>query len=163
MEEASYVVLGAGVIGLTTALQLKEQDPACKITVVAKHFPGDQSIEYTSPWAGADWDSFAVDNGRHERWDAVTYRKLGQLADNSPESGVRRVELRKLFDLPIDQAGVYSEGTERIWYEELVGGFRHVPKNELREGNCFGFDYASYVIDIVLYLPWSVQLQDLIL
>jgi len=152
--EPSYIVLGAGVIGLSTALQLKQQDPNCIITIVAKHFPGDQSIEYTSPWAGANWDSFAIDNGRHQRWDAITYRRLGELADNTPESGVRRLELRKFFDLPIEQAGVYSEGTKTIWYEELVGGLRPVPIGELFEGVCFGFDYDSYVIDVAMYLPW---------
>lgn len=44
----------AGVIGLTTALLLS-RDPKKKITVVAKHMPGDYDIEYASPWAGANY------------------------------------------------------------------------------------------------------------
>lgn len=44
----------AGVIGLTTAMLLS-QDPENKITVAAKHMPGDYDIEYTSPWAGANY------------------------------------------------------------------------------------------------------------
>lgn len=44
----------AGVIGLTTAMLLS-QDPDNKITVAAKHMPGDYDIEYTSPWAGANY------------------------------------------------------------------------------------------------------------
>lgn len=39
----------AGVAGLTTALILARK--GYKITVVAQHFPGDLSIDYTSPWA----------------------------------------------------------------------------------------------------------------
>jgi len=39
----------AGVAGLTTALVLARK--GYKVTVVAKHMPGDLSIEYTSPWA----------------------------------------------------------------------------------------------------------------
>jgi D-amino-acid oxidase len=37
------------VAGLTTALVLVRK--GYKVTVVAKHMPGDLSIEYTSPWA----------------------------------------------------------------------------------------------------------------
>lgn len=45
----TYIVIGAGVVGLTTALELKTRIPSAKIVIIAKHIPGDQSIEYTSP------------------------------------------------------------------------------------------------------------------
>lgn len=50
-------VVGAGVVGLTTALvlQIKGYD----VTILANHFPGDKSPDYTSPWAGARWKSVA--------------------------------------------------------------------------------------------------------
>lgn len=44
----------AGVSGLTTAFQLSKHDDI-KITIVAKHMPGDSDIEYASPWAGANY------------------------------------------------------------------------------------------------------------
>lgn len=34
---------------------LLSQDPENTITVAAKHMPGDYDIEYTSPWAGANY------------------------------------------------------------------------------------------------------------
>lgn len=43
----------AGVSGLTSALLLS-RNKANKITVIAKHMPGDYDIEYASPWAGAN-------------------------------------------------------------------------------------------------------------
>jgi D-amino-acid oxidase len=43
----------AGVTGLTTALLLS-RDKSHKVTVVAKHMPGDYDIEYASPFAGAN-------------------------------------------------------------------------------------------------------------
>lgn len=46
--------LRAGVIGLTTALLLS-QNPRYRITIAAKHMPGDYDIEYASPWAGANY------------------------------------------------------------------------------------------------------------
>jgi hypothetical protein len=38
----------AGVIGLQTSISLLEA--GYRVFVVAKHLPGDKSIEYTSPW-----------------------------------------------------------------------------------------------------------------
>lgn len=42
------VVIGAGVIGLTNAILLAES--GYLVTIIAAHVPGDESIEYTSPW-----------------------------------------------------------------------------------------------------------------
>jgi glycine/D-amino acid oxidase-like deaminating enzyme len=41
------VILGAGVSGLTTALELSK-DARYSITIVAKFMPGDMDIEYVS-------------------------------------------------------------------------------------------------------------------
>lgn len=54
MSEKNITVLGAGVIGLTTALWLSKHSDH-RITVVAKFMPGDYDIEYASPWAGANY------------------------------------------------------------------------------------------------------------
>jgi D-amino-acid oxidase len=45
------VVIGAGVIGLTTALQIQEKG-GYAVTIVAELLPTDpKSIKYTSHWA----------------------------------------------------------------------------------------------------------------
>jgi glycine/D-amino acid oxidase-like deaminating enzyme len=44
------VVIGAGVIGLTTALLLQKK--GYQVTIVAKYAPGEMNIEYTSPYSG---------------------------------------------------------------------------------------------------------------
>jgi glycine/D-amino acid oxidase-like deaminating enzyme len=48
------ICVSAGVVGLTTALLLV-RNPKNKVTIVAKHMPGDYDIEYASPWAGANY------------------------------------------------------------------------------------------------------------
>jgi len=45
------IIIGAGVIGLSTALQLKQKGYK-KVMIIAKYVPGDMCIEYTSPYAG---------------------------------------------------------------------------------------------------------------
>lgn len=47
------VIVGAGIIGLYTALLLSEAGVSHDIVFIAKNLPGDLSIEYTSPIVGA--------------------------------------------------------------------------------------------------------------
>jgi D-amino-acid oxidase len=88
----NITVLGAGVVGLTSALVLAHAYPSATITVVAKYFPGDRSIEYTSPWAGANWSSMAHDNGPLEKYDEVTFKIFGQLIDGESVYGCKAIK-----------------------------------------------------------------------
>ena len=148
-----FIVFGAGVIGLTTALRLRTAFPTSSITIVAKHFPGDRSIEYTSPWAGANWCSMAYDNGPLENYDRISFRKFGELVDRTPEAGIVRMPLRGLFDGKIDEVDMLSEGTGKIWYEEMVGGIKSVEGEEL-QGAVFGVEYMTFMINSQVYLGW---------
>jgi D-amino-acid oxidase len=56
------------VAGLTTALLLSK-NPLYKITVAAKHMPGDYDIEYASPWAGADYLPISAEGTETAEWD----------------------------------------------------------------------------------------------
>jgi D-amino-acid oxidase len=156
----SYIVLGAGVIGLTTALELSARHPTKQIIIVAKHLPGDRSIEYTSPWAGANWLSTATDNGPEETRDGVTYRRFAELVKDQSachEAGVYEME-------PIQDAGVVSPATGRVWYDRLVrDGLRFVPQAELPDGAIVGYDFWSFVIDTGRYLAWFVITPSLFL
>jgi D-amino-acid oxidase len=152
----AYIVIGAGVIGLTTALELKSQYPASSIKILATHLPGDRSISYTSPWAGANWLSVATDNGRQEEWDLVTYKKLEKLAHHVPHSGVKALPIRAFYDSALENAGILSEETRKIWYESLTG-LRMLEDAEVEvnaKGAKFGYECSSFVIDVQIYLPW---------
>jgi pyruvate/2-oxoglutarate dehydrogenase complex dihydrolipoamide dehydrogenase (E3) component len=48
---SSLVVLGAGIVGLQTALILKEA--GLDVIILAKDFPGSSDPWYTSAWSGA--------------------------------------------------------------------------------------------------------------
>jgi D-amino-acid oxidase len=87
-------ILGAGVIGLTSS-------------VVAKHFPGDRSIEYTSPWAGANWSSMAHDNGPLEKLDEATFKKFGKLIDGEDVFGCKAVQKGEGNEVGLGRMGEY--------------------------------------------------------
>ncbi|CCX05118.1 Similar to D-amino-acid oxidase; acc. no. Q99042 [Pyronema omphalodes CBS 100304] len=76
-------VVGAGVIGLETSLQLLTLGHP--VTIVAAHFPGSTSIDYASPSAGAHWRTQSDDLFiRH--CDAITYLSWLSLFSPSPSS-----------------------------------------------------------------------------
>lgn len=103
----NITILGAGVIGLTSALVLAHTYPSAKITVVAKHFPGDRSIEYTSPWAGANWSSMAHDNGPLEKYDEVTFKRFGHLIDGENVWGCKAVKKGEGNEVGLSRMGTY--------------------------------------------------------
>ncbi|KAF2205345.1 nucleotide-binding domain-containing protein [Delitschia confertaspora ATCC 74209] len=152
-QTPNFLVFGAGVIGLTTALTLRRTYPTSTITIVAKHFPGDRSIEYCSPWAGANWSSMAHDNGPLEHYDRITFQKFSELADHCPEAGIGRFPLRLIFEEKIEKADLLTEETGEIWYRELVGGIREVGEGDLR-GAEFGFEHGTFRINTQVYLGW---------
>ncbi|KAK5108780.1 hypothetical protein LTR62_007840 [Meristemomyces frigidus] len=116
------VIIGAGVTGLTTALLLAEA--GYKITIVAAHVPGDSSIEYTSPWAGAHWHTHATkDTPRECDWDVQTYNywlELLKIEDEDPKlpkSGLKLMTAYKYWDEPV---------TTDIWWAPYVKDFCHL-------------------------------------
>lgn len=105
-EPQNIAILGAGVIGLTSALVLANAYPNAKISVIAKHFPGDRSIEYTSPWAGANWSSMAHDNGRLEKYDEVTFKRFGQLIDGEDVWGCKAIRKGEGNEVGLGRQGI---------------------------------------------------------
>lgn len=155
MDPNHFVVLGAGVIGLSTALSLREAYQSSRITLVARHFPGDYHVDYASPWAGGNWCSSASDNGLLENCDRVTFQRFSTIAQRHPASGIQTSPLRMVFDQKIEDADILSRDTGRVWYDELVGGLKPLPREELPDGAVFGYDVPStFVINTQVYLQW---------
>lgn len=154
-------MLGAGVIGLTTALELKTREPHAIVIVTAKFLPGDSDPEYASAWAGANWFSAAHDGGREEDWDGVTYHKFKQLATERPDAGVFAMNIRCVYDSPIETTNILSKNGQ-LWYEKLVGGVKQIPTESLPTGAVFGYEIPTFVVDVQRYLPWYVSPQAML-
>lgn len=150
------VVVGAGVVGLTTALQLKRSDHSLDITVVANFLPGDDHISYTSPYAGANWHSFAdANNKRLQDIDTVGYFEFLKLAGD-PGSGVWR-KPNISFKTPKALASVNGDSSRfREWYHDLANT-RILKEHELRPGTVYGESFDGVVISVPVYLGYLVQ------
>ncbi|KAK0938792.1 hypothetical protein LTR29_009642 [Friedmanniomyces endolithicus] len=132
-SQRHIIVLGAGVTGLTSAVFLAEAGH--DVTVIAAHVPGDSSIEYTSPWAGAHWHTHATpEDPRACDWDVQTYEYwVGVLEregrdEQLPKAGLKvkpptpRLAMRvlmydsyKYWDFPVK---------EEIWWAPHVQDYR---------------------------------------
>ena len=69
------------------------------------------------------------------------------------------MRIRFHYEKPIEKVGILTPATGKLWFEELVGGLEAIGEGELPEGTVFGFEMASFVINVQMYLPWFVLLR----
>lgn len=150
------VVVGAGVVGLTTALELKKSNVTYDITVVGTFLPGDILIFYTSPFAGANWHSFASHDDKYlQELDTVGYHKLMQLAEN-PKSGIWK-KPNALFFTPEALREVNGDVSKlSSWYDKLANS-RVLPQSELLPGTVYGTEFDGIVLSVPVYLSFLTQ------
>lgn len=157
----NIVVLGAGVTGLTVAHELL-QNPNNKVTIVSKNFPTDFKIDkcYTSPIAGANWQSFASNDDKFvQNIDTVGYKKFKKLIKNNPECGVTNRKNRNyITKLKFDKE---MKGEKEFpWFSDnskLDCNFRELDQNELIDGMAYGFEYDGFVIRTSYYLTFLIN------
>ncbi|EJC98787.1 D-aspartate oxidase [Fomitiporia mediterranea MF3/22] len=144
----SVVVLGAGVIGLSTAIRILEKgDP---VTIVAEVFPDDaKSIRYTSWWAGAHHVSLAGDDGRQQKMDRETFNVMWEMSESGKDS-------EQCF-MRIPQVEYYCEEKPGINNLEVMPEFRHLPKDELIPGSVCGVSFKTLTIDMPVYLLYLLE------
>ncbi|KAI0765264.1 D-amino-acid oxidase [Fomes fomentarius] len=76
----NVVVIGAGVVGLTTAVKIQEKG-GYKVTIIAETFPTDpKTTKYTSLWAGAHHVSHAAQDIKQMAIDRETFDVMWELS-----------------------------------------------------------------------------------
>ncbi|KAL8283777.1 hypothetical protein RQP46_005209 [Phenoliferia psychrophenolica] len=141
------VVIGAGVIGLTSALVLAEAGFAVKI--VARDLPEDSySQGFASPWAGANWCPFVSkeENPRLCAWEKATFLKLKQLMPSGlviPLLGTRRF-------------AATEKGLLGHWYRDFVPNYRVLKPEECPPG-AVGAIFDTVSLNAPQYLRWLAE------
>jgi D-amino-acid oxidase len=132
------LVIGAGVIGLTTAVCLAE---AGRRVAIRAAEPPPQT---TSAVAGAIWGPHLVeDSGRVARWGTETLRVLTGLA-GQPGTGVRLVPGREAAPVPYPFPA---------WAGPLLGVLP-CPAGSLPGGYAAGWRYTAPVCSMPVYLDY---------
>ncbi|KAK7439374.1 hypothetical protein VKT23_017597 [Stygiomarasmius scandens] len=110
------VVLGAGVIGLTTAVRILEEGKGkYEVTVIGATLPDDEKcIEYTSWWAGAQIVTLETDDDRYRKIQKDTFEEMWKLA-TAAEEGDQDTKDKQIFMKITDRR--YHE--TKVWDESL--------------------------------------------
>ena len=143
---STIAVVGAGVIGLTTAIRLLEA--GFDVTVLSRDHP----TETVSAVAAAYWHPFAVaPEHRVLPWARTTYRVSRRLATD-PSSGVCFKPLRKY----------YPAGEANTYWMNAAGGYHRLPPEVLPEGATEGYELNVPVMDSSRFVPFLVTwVEDL--
>ncbi|TFK28496.1 D-amino-acid oxidase [Coprinopsis marcescibilis] len=141
------IVLGAGVIGLTTALKLTAR-AEYDVLLLSEILPGDpKSIRYTSQWAGAHHVYSQQDvSTKHHKLEEVTFEymwKLSEPGTDAEECFLRVPQTEYFFDSAAESSPLRS-----------MPDFKHIPEQSLVPGAKSGVTFTTVTIDTPIYLNY---------
>lgn len=160
-EPTTIVILGAGVIGLTTAIRLQETLDRTKynIVIASREWPTSipgvpvkHSVNYASMWAGAHVRPIPASTpqlAREARWLKRTAQAFKQQVLQHPSMGVTSCKGIELLEAPgLD----YAQQTSGSFYAETgLEGYRRYDASELPESVQLGYEYDTYCINAPVY------------
>ncbi|KAF4120915.1 FAD dependent oxidoreductase [Geosmithia morbida] len=163
-EKRKIVIIGAGILGLTTAISIQDSiraraEAPYEVAIVAREWPeavtgnhSSTSPDYASMWAGAHVRPIPGSTPqlqREAKWLKQTVAKLEQQASAEPWAGITPTKGRELFESP-DEA--YWHQTPSSFTEESgLRGYRQLGDSELPKGVKMGIEYDTYCINSPLY------------
>lgn len=140
------VVIGAGVIGLTTAIKIQERG-GYRVTVIAEALPGDlKTSKYTSPWAGAHHVSGAWGDPKQEKMDQDTFDIMWEMSKPGGEA-------EGCF-LRIHQEDHFTVDFKDPNPARGLPDFKPLPKDSLLPNSLSGATFTTLTIDTQVYLPY---------
>ncbi|KAH9941123.1 D-amino-acid oxidase [Epithele typhae] len=138
----NIVVIGAGVVGLTTAVKLQEKG-RYNITIVAETSCTDaKSVRYTSLWAGAHHVSHAGLNAREMAIDRETFDVMWELS--APGSEAEHCFMR------VSQTDYLLDGRDEGL--DWMPDFKTLPQESLAHGAVCATSFTTVNIDTPIYL-----------
>jgi D-amino-acid oxidase len=156
---APILIIGAGVLGLSTAYVLQTQTPNRRLVIIASELPTDDfpTPDYASPWAGAHYRP-TPGSTPQLRSEAVlakrTFEVMKQIAAEVPEAGVELMPGVEYLEDPPEANLELRSGEE---YAGSGDKFRVLGKEELPEGVRWGCQYGTYCINVPVYCKWLLR------
>ncbi|XP_036270478.1 D-aspartate oxidase isoform X1 [Pipistrellus kuhlii] len=148
MDPVRVAVVGAGVMGLSTALCISKLVPGCSITVISDKFSPETTSDVA---AGILIPHVYPDTPTHKQkqWFRETFDHLWAIA-NSADAREAAVHL-------VSGWQVYrSISTEVPFWADVVLGFRKMTEAELKKfpQHVFGHAFTTLKLEGSAYLPW---------
>lgn len=149
MDPVRVAVVGAGVMGLSTALCISKLVPRCSITVISDKFTPETTSDVAAgiliPHAYPDTPVH-----KQKQWFRETFDHLFAIA-NSAEAGEAAVHLVSGWQV------FQSMPTEEVpFWADVVLGFRKMTEAELKKfpQHVFGQAFTTLKCEGSAYLPW---------
>ncbi|XP_004702064.1 D-aspartate oxidase [Echinops telfairi] len=149
MDTVRIAVVGAGVIGLSTALCISNRVPRSSITVLSDKFTPDTTSDVA---AGMLIPHQYADTAVHKQkqWFRETFDHLFAIANSADarDAGVHLVSGWQIFrTLPIEEVPFWAD---------VVLGFREMTEAELKKfpQHVFGQAFTTLKCEGPTYLPW---------
>ncbi|KAG7089197.1 hypothetical protein E1B28_010899 [Marasmius oreades] len=150
IDQVKYVVvIGAGVAGLTTALNIQERG-GYNVSIVAEALPTDpKSIKYTSLWAAAEHVTHSRGDDQIWKMQQLTFQKFWELSEpgGAAEHCFLRIHQEEYFWEPEADASSMS------WYPD----FRKISNDRLVSGAASGVEFTTLTIDTPRYTAYLLS------
>lgn len=155
MSDFNIVVLGAGVVGLTTALELQSQFRGAQVTILADKFKED-TTSFAAAGLFRPSTNFAGPtehitrqwiNNAYEHWDNI------RVTAEAPRAGITQLS-GYLF------SSVSPSLVRNHYIEKLVPLYRSATEEELKicPGDWkYGSFLSTLLIECGIYLPWATD------
>lgn len=149
MKRIWVVVVGAGVVGFSTAVCIAETLPFCSVTLVADRFSPDTTSDGAAGILfAAEFPDIPLE--RQKRWFKDSFDHLLAIAQSqqSPEAGVMLSSGWQIFkEVPANPTPFWSD---------YVIGFRVMTDGELKRfpDHKFGQAFTTIKCECSSYLPW---------
>ncbi|XP_006879103.1 PREDICTED: D-aspartate oxidase [Elephantulus edwardii] len=149
MDTVRVAVVGAGVIGLSTALCISKLVPQSSITVISDKFTPNTTSDVAAgmliPHTYAD-----ASIHKQKQWFRETFEHLLEIANSSEagDAGVHLVSGWQIFqNLPTEEVPFWAD---------VVLGFRKMTGAELKKfpRHAFGQAFTTLKCECPAYLPW---------
>ncbi|XP_061551787.1 D-aspartate oxidase [Phycodurus eques] len=147
--KVKVAVVGAGVVGFSTAVRVAEALPRCSVTLLADKFSPDTTSDGAAGilFAGQFPD---IPLERQRRWFQDSFDHLLAIAksQHAPEAGVLLSSGCQIFKEP--------PADKRPYWWDTVFGFRFLSERELRHfpEHTFGQAFTTIKCECSSYLPW---------
>ncbi|CAH1775680.1 unnamed protein product, partial [Owenia fusiformis] len=147
MSRRKICVIGAGVIGVSTAARIQDTIPGVDVTIVAEKF----SPYTTSDGSGGFWEPHVLADTPIENqleWSKETFEHINSLIGtaHARDAGVNYVSGYSL----------HKSYQEDPFWKDIVFGFRHLSERELQlyPGHSHGWFHTSLIANCRTYIPW---------
>ncbi|CAG9978562.1 unnamed protein product [Clonostachys byssicola] len=161
MGIGAIIIVGAGVVALSTAYDLLAQHPATRVLIIAAELPTDPAsswtADYASMWAGAHYRPIAPSTPQLRAEFALaqnTHRMMKRIARDKPESGCGFMGAVEYMENPGERE---LQLKSRDIFAGEGDGFRVLSPEELPDKVKWGCEYDAYCIDTQKYCQWLLH------